>query len=214
MTRKIPLKLILEFGLFVLLFVIASFLAQRYVDRLSAALDVGPLGMVLYAVVTILSVVIAPVSTLPLVPIASNLWGWGTCGFLNIASWTTGGYIAFQLGRRYGAPVIGRLVPMERVHRMERHIPKGEAFWTIVVLRIGMPVDLLSYALGIFSEIDTRRYLLVTILGVSPMAFVLAYLGTVSLSLQLLIIALAAAIVSIIWFASARREQPPNGTEY
>ena len=43
-----------------------------------------------------------------------------------------------------------------------------------------MPVDVLSYALGLFSQIGFWSYFLATVIGVSPLAFGFAYLGEVS----------------------------------
>jgi uncharacterized membrane protein YdjX (TVP38/TMEM64 family) len=63
-------------------------------------------------------------------------------------------------------------------------------------LRIAIPVDLLSYALGLFSKVRYRDYALATIIGISPLAFILAYLGTLPFIFQM--IALSVALVLIL----------------
>ena len=59
---------------------------------------------------------------------------------------------------------------------MKRYIPQ-DVFWSIVVLRLVMPMDLLSYLLGLFTHISWGKYAAATALGVTPPAFLLAYLG-------------------------------------
>ena len=63
-------------------------------------------------------------------------------------------------------------------------------------MRIIIPVDVLSYALGIFSKIKTRTYLFATIIGIIPVVFLLAYLGTVPFEYQ--IVALLTTMIIII----------------
>jgi len=70
---------------------------------------------------------------------------------------------------------------------LEKKIPKENLFLGIIFLRMVIPVDILSYALGLFSKIKTRDYLLATIIGVSPFAFIFAYLGRMPFYYQIFV---------------------------
>jgi len=59
---------------------------------------------------------------------------------------------------------------------------------------MSIPVDILSYALGLFSKITLKRYFLATLIGVTPFAFVLAYVGTISFYYQVATLLIAAFI--------------------
>src|SRR5438045_633263 len=103
------------------------------------------------------SVVDAPGATLPLIPGAAHTWGRFWAALLTTAGWTTGSLIAFLIARRWGAPVVRRLTSMERVKRLKAYIPDN-LFWSIVVLRTVLPMDVISYVLGLFTDMSWASY--------------------------------------------------------
>lgn len=185
---------------FIGLFVVMTYIAQAYEEPLKYLISQGgPWGMVGYVGITIGAVVVAPFSTLPLMPIATVVWGWVPTAVLSIVSWTIGAQIAFILARRYGAALVERMVSLEKVRVFEAMVPHHNLFWTVVLLRMTIPVDVLSYALGLFSHLPGRTYFWATLVGVSPFAFVLAYLGTVPIWLEVLVMAVGASVLYLVW---------------
>jgi uncharacterized membrane protein YdjX (TVP38/TMEM64 family) len=81
-----------------------------------------------------------------------------------------------MIARRWGYPIVRRLTSMKRVRDLRRFIPQN-LFWSIVLVRLVLPMDVISYALGLFADIGWWQYLLATALGLTPSAFVLTYLG-------------------------------------
>ena len=63
-------------------------------------------------------------------------------------------------------------------------------------MRVALPVDELSYALGLFTTIPSRIYFLASALGILPGAFVFSYVGELSVAYQ--IIALLAGLVIVV----------------
>jgi uncharacterized membrane protein YdjX (TVP38/TMEM64 family) len=170
----------------VFLFVLASVFTDTYQAQMRAVVsDDSALGMGVYVLLTIFAVVIAPVSTLPLLPLASGMWGWMLAGVLSIIGWTIGGQIAFLLARRYGKPFLRRIVSLEKLEKYEKRIPEENMFWTVLFLRMAVPVDVLSYALGLFSRMKSVSYFFATLIGVAPFAFVFAYAGTLPFLYQM-----------------------------
>lgn len=109
-------------------------------------------GVVIYVVAVAASVVLLPLSSLPLLPFAAQLYGIWLTALLSAAGWWVGALIAFQvarLGRRY----LQRFVSLQAVDRLERRIPDDVGFGGIVVLRMILPVDIVSFALGLLKEL-------------------------------------------------------------
>ena len=177
--------------LIILLFVASSYFAQWYVDELGFGFRGDFIGMLIYVLVSVASIVVAPVSVMPLMPLASTLWGWQVAGVLSIIGWVIGAVIAFVLARRYGGPLVSKLLPMKAIYKFEKKIPDENLFWTVVFFRMVIPVDGLSYFLGLFSKMTLRSYTLATLIGITPFAFVFAYVGTIDFYFQMLFMSLA-----------------------
>ncbi len=173
----------------VALFLVASVLTRMYGEMLSELMQGHEYaGMFLYVTVTIVAVVLAPFSTIPLLPVAVTLWGPFLTALLSILGWTIGAGVAFLVARRWGTRLVRKIVSIERIARLERMVTTHHPFLTITLLRMAVPVDILSYALGLFSKVSFRTYLAATLVGVTPFAFVFAYVGTLTLTRQLLIL--------------------------
>jgi len=69
-------------------------------------------------------------------------------------------------------------VSLERIATYEKKIPQNIEFIAIVFLRMVLPVDVLSYALGFFSTISFARYMAATVIGITPFAVIFAYGGS------------------------------------
>lgn len=184
----------------VFLFVLASVFADKYQTEMQALVsDDSALGMVAYVALTAVAVVVAPVSTLPLLPLASGMWGWALAGVLSIIGWTIGGQIAFLLARRFGKPFLRKIISMEKLEKYEKRIPEENMFWTVLFLRMAVPVDVLSYALGLFSRMKSVPYFFATLIGVAPFAFVFAYAGTLPFLYQMEALGLALFVMFLMF---------------
>jgi len=134
------------------------------------------LGAAVYVVAVAASVVLLPLSSLPLLPFAAHMYGFLPTALLSAAGWWTGSLIAFQvarLGRRY----LERVTSLEAVDRLERRIPDDVGFGGIVVLRMIFPVDIVSFALGLLKELRFSAYAIASLTGILPFAFVWSYAG-------------------------------------
>lgn len=173
--------------IFILILIMVSFIVSFHIvneqrsfiqETIGAYNIIGP---IIYLLVTIISVVLAPINTLFLLPIAVVLWGSFTTALLSIAGWTLGGVIAFLISRIYGKPLIERFISTEKLKYFANKIPRQENVFIILVLaRIALPVDMLSYAAGLFLPISLRTYTLATFIGVSPFAFIFSYAAGMS----------------------------------
>ena len=88
--------------------------------------------------------------------------------------------------RRFGKPFVEKVFSLDKLHSFENYFTNKNLFWTVVFLRMIMPVDVLSYALGLFSKIRAKSFFLSTLIGVTPFAFIFSYTGGLSTGLQII----------------------------
>jgi len=186
---------ILALVFFGALFVLVSYGTSVYKPQLGAFVEAGGIwGMAGYVVLTIISVVfVLPLDIPFLIPLGAHLYGVPTTALMSILGWTIGSGIAFLIARKFGAAVVEKMIGLDRVRAIERRIPTRNLFWSVVGLRMLVSVDLLSYALGLFSSLSWPSYLLATTIGVTPFGFYFAYAGTLPLHFQ--IVAIIAALI-------------------
>ena len=188
------------FGLLIIigLFVLSSYLVRTNIEFVQSLIKNNFLGMMVYILITIIAVVIAPISMMPLIPIASNLWGWLNAGLINLIGWTLGSFIVFFICRKYGVDLIKKFVSLKSINKFESKIPKENLFVDILLLRMIFPIDILSYILGLFSKVNFKIYSTATIIGLIPLAFIFSYLGTVKTLYQIIGILIVVLIITTI----------------
>ena len=118
-----------------------------------------------YTLLVFLTTVVAPLAALPLAPAVS------------IIGWTLGAIAAFLIARHAGRPLLEKFVDLRKIKKYEAYIPEHNIFVWLVVLRMIVPVDVLSYAIGLLSSIRLPIYALATFVGVVPFSFILSYGG-------------------------------------
>jgi|SRR3989344_2623079 len=195
----------------IVFFVVASYLVQDNLLEIKERIGGVP-GMGLYVFILIVAVVLAPVSALPLIPLVSPVYGWFVAGLLSIIGWTIGASIAFLLARRYGTGLVQKVVSLNKIKKFEKKIPQKNMFWSIVFLRMTIPVDILSYALGLFSSVSFGTYFFATLVGVTPFAFIFAYLGEMPVYYQITGL-IAAGIIFLVGLVvmSKRKKHEEKG---
>ena len=179
-------KAFLGILIILILFILSSYFVRENIEFVQNLIGNNFLGILIYISISIVAIVIAPISMMPLVPIAANLWGWFYSGIIHIIGWFIGSLIVFWISRKYGVPLIKKFVSLEKINKLESKIPKENLFLDIVLLRMIIPVDILSYALGLFSKVKFKTYFLATIIGLIPFAFAFSFLGTVPFYYQLI----------------------------
>lgn len=177
------------------LFIAASYFVQANSGFLEAVIGDSVYGMLAYVVIVVVSTVLAPVSSLPLLPVAVSLWGPVVAALLSIIGWFIGASIAYELSRRFGKDLIRKFIRIETIEKYSAEIPDGYEFAGLLLLRLSVPVDILSYALGLFTGVSRKLYYSSTLIGIIPFAFVWAYLGALDYRYQIFAFLLAGAVI-------------------
>jgi len=169
----------------VLFFAAAVFVANYFEDDIARFVEGrGALTGLIYFLIITVSTVLAPLSGIPLMPIVSTAIGPFVTACISVVGWSLGSYFIFILSRRYGMDVVRHFVSKKSVEKMKDSLPGDDDFWQLLLIRMLIPVDILSYALSLFTGVKLRTYMITTTLGVIPFAFVLAYVGTLPWEVQ------------------------------
>jgi uncharacterized membrane protein YdjX (TVP38/TMEM64 family) len=99
-------------------------------------------GGIFFTSALVLAVVLAPLAALPLIPIASALFGPLMASIYSVIGWTVGGVFAFLIARYAGRPLLSKFISFEDLARYERLVPQEMAFISLVLLRMVIPTRL------------------------------------------------------------------------
>lgn len=164
-------------GLWVLaLFAVGVAITRWYAAPIEAALAAhGAASVAIFVITSALAVLMPAMTNLPLVPLATLAWGpWSTAALL-LLGWTIGSTLSFALGRHARDLILRRFPSVQRHADIERLIHPRHRLASLVLLRMTFPVDVLSYALGLFSPRTTMaESALATVIGAAPFAVLFA----------------------------------------
>lgn len=195
------------------LFGAALMLASGHAETAQALLTQYPrLGLLVFVGTSALAVLLPALSNLPLVPFAVLAWGpWATAALL-LVGWIVGATLSFALGR-HARDAVMRLLPSARRHAdIDRLIMPDHRLLSLSLLRMTFPVDVLSYALGLFSRSTTATQCAAsTAMGAAPFALLFAFFPTLSAPIQGIVLAIS--VVGFALYAAwvIRRAEPEPG---
>ena len=191
------------------IFVMSGYFFNKYYFAIEEMIERHVLwGMAFYIIILILSIVVAPISAMPLIPIGSRLWGVAMTTTLSVIGWTIGAMIAFYLAKKLGRPYVAKIIALEKIEKIERMIPEQNIFWTIFFFRAITPFAGLSYVFGLVTRVKTRTFFWGTFLGLIPFCFVIAFLGSLPITFLITGVTLATLILAAgIYWPKKMRER-------
>jgi uncharacterized membrane protein YdjX (TVP38/TMEM64 family) len=183
----------------VVLFGAGMLLARSFAASIQAALaDHAALGIALFVATSAVAVLMPLLTNLPLVPVAVLAWGPWWTALLLLAGWLIGASLSFLLGRHARALILRRLPMVQRHVDIERLIHPQHRLASLVMLRMTFPVDVLSYALGLFSPATTLAQASAsTLFGAAPFALLFAFVPVWPLSMQLTVLIASALLFAL-----------------
>lgn len=191
--------------LVILLFILSSFFSQQYSDYLVNFIGENKTGGILiYIASIVIAIVLAPLTILPFIPIAVEIWGILWTSIFSIIGLIIGSVIAFWIARKFGTVLVKKFVSLDNIAEISKKIPDRNLFWYLIFIRIIIPVDILSYALGLFTKISWKLFLSTTVIGVIPMIFILAYFGTIPIKYQLLVFVIGIILLILYKFINKK----------
>lgn len=164
----------------VVLFGGGLWLAQRYAQPVQQVLAAHPAaGVAVFVATSAFAVVLPLASNLPLVPLAVLAYGPVWTAVLLLAGWILGSALSFLLGRGARGWILAHFGAVQRHADIDRLVHPRHRMLSLISLRMTFPVDVLSYALGLFSERTTlRQVVMSTAVGAAPFAALFAWFPT------------------------------------
>ena len=137
----------------------------------------GNFSYLVFILIVILEVVLAPIPALALYVAGGALFGTFLGGVITLIGNLIGAFIAFWIARRFGRDFVERKVDEKMRKKFDKFSEKYGGF-SLFLLRINpfTTSDLFSYLAGL-TKMKIRTFLLGTGLGLIPMIFVQAYFG-------------------------------------
>lgn len=195
------------------LFAMAVLLAREFAAPLQGVLLAHPrLAVLIFFATSVTAVLLPALTNLPLVPIAVLAWGPTWTALLLLAGWVAGAALSFMLAR-HARPFILRSFPSVCRHaNIDRLIHPRHRIASLIMLRMTFPVDVLSYALGLFSRRTTLgENVASTAAGGAPFAVLFALVPTLPAAAQVAVFVAStlafAAYMAWVW----RGPQPTPG---
>ncbi len=199
----------------VVLFAAGLWVARHYAEPIGATLAThSTLGMSVFLVSSAVAVLLPMLTNLPLLPLAVLAWGPGLSALILLLGWVLGAGLSFLLGRHARAGILRRFPSVQRHAEIDRLIHPRHRLLSLVMLRMTFPVDVLSYALGMFSRSTTLlENLTSTALGGAPFAILFALFPTLSGNAQWAVFggSLLAFVLYAAWIL--RRPEPASPPE-
>lgn len=170
MSKKTRFLIFLGFSLVILILIAVFFVSRNFSENiifiLTNSLYLGPVILILWRILGILIPAIpAGIVSFAAVPI----FGWLATYAYTLTGILMGTSISFFLARRFREPLVGKFVPLKKLHQLEGELSERKRFMAIVALRLfTVPVmDFSSYAAGL-TRISFPKFFLATLLASLP----------------------------------------------
>jgi uncharacterized membrane protein YdjX (TVP38/TMEM64 family) len=195
MTKSTYAKYIITGLLAVFLFVALAQWSQQHSELLTElTAQAGFVGVLSYMAILAASIIFAPLGTGFLLPVAANSYGPALAAVYSIIGWTVGSVVSFWIARHYGFKKFKEKRLIQKIHAYESSVPRMQFYGLLVLFRMALPVDIMSYVLGFASTISYTAFLVTTVLGITPLAFLFMYAATSTVTIQLEVSLLATLI--------------------
>jgi len=137
----------------------------------------GSLSLLIYVLIIIIEIVIAPIPSLILNIAGSVSFGPLTASLLTIMGSSIGNTISYFIAKRYGNLYFERFINEKNKARFHKYSGKyGPLFLFILRLNPITSSDIFSYLAGVIG-IPFKKFFISTMLGVIPSIFVISYFG-------------------------------------
>lgn len=156
--------------------VMAQEFGERQIAFLQAYSEVHPyLAMALFSSFAFLSVLLGPLSSAPVVPVAIVLWGKFMTLFLMLIGWVAGAVVSYTIGKHAGYPIVTRLLTKKRVDEWMRRVSREATFFLALMFRLALPAET-GYVFGLI-RYTFWKFLLITLIVEIPTGLGLIFVG-------------------------------------
>jgi uncharacterized membrane protein YdjX (TVP38/TMEM64 family) len=139
--------------------------------------DAGPAAPVVFFLVQVVQVLVAPIPAPAVSLIGGYLFGPVVGSMLSVAGIAVGSALAFWLARRFGRAAVERFVPAGAIVRFDALTARrGQVGLFVAFLVPGFPDDALCFVGGL-TAIPLRRLVAIAVIGRAPTVVALSLVG-------------------------------------
>lgn len=192
-----------------LLFIGADILTDTYTEELTTFIQrYGTEGEILFIALAMMAVVIPVWSNIFLLPFGTMTWGPFLTALFCITGWFFGSVVSFYIARTYKEWLLTKYTSLRKYEFIDSLIPKEHVSLSLIFLRMTMPVDILSYGLGLFSKrITWEQNAITTLIGITPFAFMFSYIGVFKTFTQIAIFVVTFSLFTLFVYIRKRKIQ-------
>lgn len=177
LTKKYALEglllLIVFIGGYFILGKVGLFLQDPVIKQIIAS--TGIFGLLIFAVLYIITLVIAPLPGFPLLITGFGIFGVYQTILLNYSLCLIGGAINFYIARKWGRNTIRHLVGKHGLEKIDHHVNEcGTEMLILIRLFDGFLFEWISYAAG-FTSMSFKRYIIITAVCSIPYNLIALY---------------------------------------
>jgi len=118
----------------------AFYVIASYLNALAVENEL--LAILVFVLTSALAALISPLTNIPLVPIATLIWGPVPTIIFLLTGWLIGDIIAYIIGRYFGYKAVSYFVSKEKLDDWSNMVKKRTTFTTALLLRIALPAEL------------------------------------------------------------------------
>ena len=208
---KVIFSNIIGILIILLLFIGADLLTDTYTREITTFIEsYGVGGKFLFIAFAMLAVVIPLWSNIFLLPFGTMAWGPFLTALFCIIGWWSGSVISFYIARTYKEWLLTKYTSLQKYEFIDSLIPQKHVVLSLIFLRMTMPIDILSYGLGLFSKrITWWQNASTTLIGITPFAFIFSYIGVFKTSVQIIIFVITFSLFALFVYIRKRNLKTP-----
>lgn len=175
-------KLLITFGIILVASAVfgASAFLQSVFDQVAAELKTfteihNLLGILAFAGLSALSVLLGPFTSIALVPWAAVIWGPAKTTLLLFGGWLVGNTLAYLIGRFLGYPLIAKILGQKKLDLWIGNLSDKLNFGHYLLFRLGTPSET-GYVFGLL-KYNFKKYMLITVISEGPFAVLAVFAG-------------------------------------
>ncbi len=170
MSKKAQILIAIGFILLALILILLYFISREFSESILFLIKTSPyLGPLILIVWRIAGIIIPAIPAGIISFAAVPIFGWWQTYIYTVCGILIGTSISFFLARKFREPLVGKFVPLKKLHKLEGELSERKRFLAIVVIRLfTVPVmDFSSYAAGL-TRISFPKFFLATFIASIP----------------------------------------------
>lgn len=145
-------------------------------------------GVFVFMIISALSAIVSPLSSVPLTPFAIVAWGHGLTLLFLLFGWMIGGTIGWIIGCFAGDKVIRKYYSFDRIEHYKNKMSAETQFWLVLIFRLAVPSEITGFTLGIL-KYHFGKYLIASFISEIPFALLAVYSSMALVSGQIFVFA-------------------------